>query len=130
MLFGFAGGQRLHRRDVEQAAPDGDFRGFAAGIWHRDVQTATHQQSHFGVADIIPLPVRETDSKRLKRPPLQLLFENCVTHRNRSGGGGNRTRVPRYFSASLYVCSRAISPLRPTGPRIDRAPVGSDREQF
>src|SRR6516162_8306805 len=35
---------------------------------------------------------------------------------DKSGGGGNRTRVPRYFSASFYVRRRMISAFRPLVP--------------
>ena len=42
--------------------------------------------------------------------------------RESNGGGGNRTRVPRYFSISFYVCSRVISPLRPVAPTSTGSP--------
>ena len=33
------------------------------------------------------------------------------------GGGGNRTRVPRYFRDGFYVRSRIISAFRPCDPQ-------------
>ncbi|TWT87496.1 hypothetical protein Mal64_30350 [Pseudobythopirellula maris] len=43
-----------------------------------------------------------------------------------SGGGGNRTRVPRPLHASFYVCSQAIW-FRTTGALPDTATVGLSR---
>jgi hypothetical protein len=72
--------QRLNGGYMQQAAPNRDFRRFAADIRDGNIQTAAHEQGHFGVPDVVPLAVGEANSKWLEGPSLQLLFENCVTH--------------------------------------------------
>jgi hypothetical protein len=50
----------------------------------------------------------ESQSTRLaheKTPELPGFAEQCDTVQD--GGGGNRTRVPRYFGVGFYVCSRS-----------------------
>src|SRR5262249_62009257 len=48
-----------------------------------------------------------------KRKPLKNqrfpLFFRGMRKRAKSGGGGNRTRVPRHFSVGFYVCSLSTS---------------------
>ena len=39
-----------------------------------------------------------------------------VAHPPKDGGGGNRTRVPRYFRDGFYVRSRIISAFRSVVP--------------
>ena len=46
-----------------------------------------------------------------------------------SGGGGNRTRVPRHFHASFYVCSRWFEGSRDRAP-IDRVPIRLSENLF
>ena len=41
------------------------------------------------------------------RKPFDVLAEGLLSEL--SGGGGNRTRVPQYFHARFYVCSRLFN---------------------
>ena len=66
------------------------------------------------------------------KKPLKLpaLANSCAgRHLQGSGGGGNRTRVPRHFHVDFYVRSRLISAYRSASP-ADGVGAESDRNLF
>lgn len=70
----------LNRSDMQQTAPDRFFGQFFAGIWHRDVDSTSEQQSHFWMADFVCIAAGEDDAKRLERTPVQTVLQGFDTH--------------------------------------------------
>ena len=67
-------------------------------------------------ADLGPKSEKRIFRKSIKKRRLRFLVK-----RRFSGGGGNRTRVPRHFHASFYVRSRMFE-FRLIGPLTDEVP--------
>ena len=76
----------------------------------------------------IPIYVCETTKARQHSlTGLVVIETGCGTRL--SGGGGNRTRVPRHFHESFYVCSRLFG-VSPAWTPVDQVPSGLAENDF